>query len=102
MLNATVFVSSVAMTKKGEWFTERENKAKKKPKEYAFLKFNSLVNKHNLTPGWIEQMREEALSELLFNAEIMNIRPRGITDGFYAQLNSGMHYYSYKLVVHFK
>ncbi|MEE3725846.1 hypothetical protein V2H21_10820 [Riemerella anatipestifer] len=96
MLNATVFVSSVAMTKKGEWFTERENKAKKKPKEYAFLKFNSLVNKHNLTPGWIEQMREEALSELLFNAEIMNIRPRGITDGFYAQLNSGMHYYSYK------
>lgn len=96
LLNATVFVSSVAMTKKGEWFTERENKAKKNPKKFAFLKFTSLVNKHNLTPGWIEQMKEEALSKILFDAEIMNIRPRGVSDGFYAQLKSHQHYYSYQ------
>lgn len=96
LLNATVFVSSVAMTKKGEWFTQRENLAKNNPKEFAFLKFTSLVNKHNLTPGWIDKMREEALSEVLFDAEIMNIRPRGVTDGFYAQLKNSVHYYSYK------
>lgn len=96
MLNATVFTSSVAMTEKGAWFTAREEKAKKNPKKFAFLKFNSLVNKHNLTDGWIEQMREEALSQVLFDAEIMNIRPRGITDGFYAQLKKDKHYYSYK------
>lgn len=96
MLNATVFVSSVAMTNKGDWFTERELKAKKNPKKFCFLKFNSLVNKHNLADGWIEQMKEEALSEVLFNAEIMNIRPRGISDGFYSQLKSNVHYYNYK------
>lgn len=96
MLNATVFVSSVAMTKKGEWFTKREELAKKNPKEFAFLKFTSLVNKHNLTPGWIKKMREEALSQVLFDAEIMNIRPRGVVDGFYAQLKNSIHYYSYK------
>lgn len=96
MLNATVFVSSVAMTSKGDWFTQREIKAKNNPKKFCFLKFNSLVNKHNLAKGWIEQMKEEALSEVLFNAEIMNIRPRGITDGFYAQLKSNIHYYQYK------
>lgn len=96
MLNATVFTSSVAMTEKGAWFTAREEKARKNPKKFAFLKFNSLVNKHNLTDGWIEQMREEALSQVLFDAEIMNIRPRGVTDGFYAQLKKDRHYYSYK------
>lgn len=96
MLNATIFTSSVAMTEKGAWFTEREEKAKKNPQKFAFLKFNSLVNKHNLTDGWIEQMREEALSQILFDAEIMNIRPRGIAEGFYAQLNKNRHYYSYQ------
>lgn len=96
MLNATIFTSSVAMTEKGDWFTQREMKAKKNPKKFCFLKFNSLVNKQNLAKGWIEQMREEALSEIHFNAEIMNIRPRGITDGFYAQLKSGVHYYKYQ------
>lgn len=96
MLNATIFTSSVAMTEKGAWFTAREEKAKNNPKKFAFLKFNSLVNKHNLTDGWIEQMREEALSQVLFDAEIMNIRPRGIADGFYGQLNKHKHYYSYK------
>ncbi|WP_372472648.1 hypothetical protein AB4865_07445 [Capnocytophaga sp. ARDL2] len=96
MLNATIFTSSVAMTEKGKWFTDREEKARKNPKKFAFLKFNSLVNKHNLTDGWIEQMREEALSQVLFDAEIMNIRPRGIADGFYAQLSKTKHYYSYK------
>lgn len=96
LLNSTIFVSSVAMTQKGEWFTNREEKARKNPKKFAFLKFTSLVNKHNLTPGWIEQMKEEALSKVLFDAEIMNIRPRGVTDGFYSQLKADTHYYSYR------
>jgi hypothetical protein len=95
MLHAQVFVSSVAMTKKGEWFTNREKLARENPKKYCFIQANAFVNAHNLKEGWIQDMQKEALSITQFNAEIMNIRPRGIKDGFYAQLKP-KHYYQYK------
>jgi len=95
MVNSTTFVSSVAMTKKGEWFTKREELSKKDPKNYSFIKANAFVNAHNLVDGYIEKMRKEALSKIIFEAEIMNIRPRGVQDGFYPQLKL-KHYYQYK------
>lgn len=95
MLHAQIYVSSVAMTKRGEWFTNREKLAQKEPDKYAFIKANAYVNAHNLKDGWINDMRKEALSQTLFNAEILNIRPRGVQDGFYAQLKN-KHYYQYK------
>jgi len=95
MVNSTTFVSSVAMTKKGEWFTKREELSRKYPKDYCFIKANAFVNAHNLVDGYIEKMRKEALSKIIFDAEIMNIRPRGVQDGFYPQLKL-KHYYQYK------
>ncbi|MDR2205761.1 MAG: hypothetical protein LBE36_06375 [Flavobacteriaceae bacterium] len=95
MLHAQVFVSSVAMTKKGEWFTEREKLSKENPVKYCFIKANAYVNAHNLKSGWIDDMKKEALSVTLFNAEILNIRPKGVQDGFYAQLKEH-HYYQFK------
>lgn len=85
MLHAQIFVSSVAMTKKGEWFTNMEklmlDEIKEKiplnKRKYAFIKASALVNKHNLKDGWIEDMKKQSLSRILFEAEIMNIRPRG-------------------------
>lgn len=95
MLHAQVFVSSVAMTKKGFWFTDRERLAKENPEKYCFIKANAYVNAHNLKDGWIDDMKKEALSLNLFNAEILNIRPKGVQDGFYAQLKP-KHYYQDK------
>ncbi len=96
LVNASIFASSVAMTKKGEWFTQREQLALKKPSEYVFLKANAYINQINLKPGWIQEMREQAISQILFDAEIMNIRPKGVPDGFYAQLKDNIHYYKHK------
>lgn len=95
MLHAQIFVSSVAMTRRGEWFTNREKLMKQDPRKYQHIRADAFVNKHNLKDGWIEDMRKEALSKVLFDAEIMNIRPRGVQDGFYAQLLP-KHYYQYK------
>ncbi len=95
LVNASIFASTVALTKRGEWFTQREQLAKKKPNEYTFLKANAYINKANLKKGWIEEMREQAISQMLFDAEIMNIRPKGVVDGFYAQLGE-KHYYKHK------
>lgn len=93
LVNATIFASTVAMTKTGDWFTQREKLAKENPKEYFFIKGNALINKHNLKPGYFEQMKKESLSKLHFNAEIMNIRPKGVTEGFYAQLSDKNYYF---------
>ncbi len=96
MAHAQIYVSSVAMTEKGQWFTAREKLAEKEPHKYAFIKANAFVNAHNLKDGWIQDMQKEALSQTLFNAEILNIRPKGVQDGFYGQLKSNKHYYNYK------
>ena len=95
MLHAQIFVTSVPMTKKGEWIHEREKLAQKEPHNYAFIKANAYVNAHNLKTGWIDDMRKEALSKTIFNAEILNIDPKGVQDGFYGQLKP-KHYYQYK------
>lgn len=96
LVNATIFASTVAMTKTGDWFTQREALSQKEPLEYHFIKGNALINKHNLQKGYFAKMRKESLSKLHFDAEIMNIRPRGVTDGFYDQLDADRHYYYHK------
>ena len=96
LLNATIFTSSVALTQTGEWFTEREKLALQKPQEYCFIKANAKVNRENLKPNWIEEMYEQRVSDLLFNAEILNIRPPKVAEGFYPQLSADKHYYKYK------
>ena len=93
MAHAQIYVSSVAMTATGDWFTKREKLAEKEPHKYAFIKANAFVNAHNLKEGWIQDMQKEALSQTLFNAEILNIRPKGVQDGFYGQLKATKHYY---------
>lgn len=93
LVNATIFASTVAMTKTGEWFTNREKLAKENPSEYFFIKGNAKINKHNLKPGYFDQMKKESLSKLHYDAEILNIRPKGVTEGFYAQLSDKNYYY---------
>ena len=92
LCNAQIFASTVAMTKTGAWFTDMEKLAKEDPKNMIFIKGNAMINKHNLRDGYFEDMKKESLSKLHYDAEIMNIRPRGVTDGFYAQLSPDKHY----------
>ena len=93
LCNAQIFASTVAMTKTGSWFTEREKLAKSDPGNYFFLKGNAMINKHNLRDGYFKDMKKESLSKLHYDAEIMNIRPKGVTEGFYAQLSDGNYYF---------
>lgn len=101
MLHSQIFVTSVPMTKKGDWIHEREKLALNEShlplneRKYMFIRANAYVNAQNLKKGWIEDMRKEALSKTLFNAEILNIDPKGVQDGFYAQLKP-QHYYKHK------
>lgn len=94
LLNAEIFASSTPLTKKGKWFVEMEDIARKNPNEYAFLKANAYSNASNLSKDWFDRMKNESPSDLYYNAEILNIRPPGVLDGFYARLNPDIHYYN--------
>jgi hypothetical protein len=93
MLGAEIYASSTPVNKKGKWFTDMEETAKAKPSEYYFSKANAFWN-HHLQADYFEKMRLKAPSQLLYEAEFLNIRPKEITDGFYANLNPTKHYYT--------
>ncbi|MFK7049889.1 hypothetical protein V3Q77_08305 [Flavobacterium davisii] len=92
MLGAEIYVSSTPLTKKGKWFVDLEDYAKANPKECIFFKGSALNNPY-LRKEWFEKVRLNSPSELIYNAEILNIRPKEITDGFYANINASVHYY---------
>lgn len=94
LLGAEIYASSTPLTKKGKWFTDAEKLAKKNPKKYAYIKASALANKENLRKEWFKEMRDEAPSDVIYNAEILNIRPNEILDGFYPQFDSSKHCYS--------
>lgn len=93
LCNAEIYASSVAMTKKGSWFTEMEKEAKSRPWDVIFFKASAYANKHNLSADWFEKMRVRAISKMHYRAEILNIRPKKVSNGFYPQLDPKKHYY---------
>ncbi len=94
LLHSELYTSSTPITKKGKWFVDKEELAKKKPNKVMFLKATAKVNMQNLRPDYFEYMKEAYTSEVIYNAEMLNIRPKEIKDGFYAQLNPDIHYYT--------
>lgn len=93
MLGAEIYVSSTPVTKKGKWFVDKEETALKHPDKYFFFKGSALNNPY-LRKEWFEEARLNAPSQLIYEAEILNKRPKEITDGFYANLNPEVHYYT--------
>lgn len=95
LCNAEIYASSVAMTQKGQWFTDLEKVAINEPWKVMFVKANAFANKHNLSKDWFERMRDKAPSQIHYDAEIKNIRPKKTTKGFYPSLDPKKHYYRY-------
>lgn len=96
LLNAEIFASSVPMTKLGKWFNNAEAESLKPQNipTHAYLKANAFVNKNNLTPQWFGRMKEKAVSEIHYNAEILNIDPPGVVNGFYNFFDASVHTYT--------
>lgn len=91
LLGCEIYASSTPLTKKGRWFTDMEGKIKnkelKRSEKYIYLKASALINKMNLRAEWFDEMEDEAPSDLIYNAEILNIRPKEILNGFYPQFS---------------
>lgn len=93
MLGTEVYTGSMPMTKKASWIFKYADKAKENPKEYLFLMFSALSN-HTLRPDYFTKAKEKSPSEMVYEAEFLNIRQTIITNGFYPQLDADRHYYT--------
>lgn len=86
LINSEIFATSMPLTKQGKWILEME-KIYREDKFYmgksVYIKAPSKVNKQNLTDGWLERMEAEAASQILFDAEINDIEPPSVLNGFY-------------------
>ena len=96
LLGAEIYASSTPLAKKGKWFTDIEKVAKKNPKDYAYIKASAYVNIDNLRKGWFKEMKDESPSDVVYEAEILNIRPKEILNGFYPSITSKNYYSDFK------
>lgn len=96
LLNAEIFASSMPLTKKGKWLLEMENVYKTNP-EYkgisTFLRAPATVNIKNLSKNWFGRMKANASSVIHYEAEILNIEPPSVLNGFYMQWSQDIHTY---------
>lgn len=95
-LFSETYVTSMPITQKGRWVLKYKEMALEDPKMYFYLTATAKVNMENLRPDYFKYMRQAYSSDVIYNAEMLNIEPKEITDGFYAQLNPNTHYYNDK------
>jgi hypothetical protein len=88
--HSLTFASSVPMTNKGKWLYKMEEEAKKEPNRILYLRANSEHNRHNLGDDWFDE-NKRIMTPLIYNAEILNIRPDRVDGGFYPQFNESLH-----------
>ncbi len=69
------------------------NKEVKHSEKYLFSKASATINKMNIRAEWFDEMKDETPSELIYNAEILNIRPKEILNGYYPQF-AKLHQYT--------
>lgn len=87
------FSGTVPMTNKGKWVYKMEEEAKKSPNEIFYIRASAEENRINLGENFFKDNKRR-LPTLIYNAEILNIRPDKVEGGFYALLNEEKHTYS--------
>lgn len=90
---SSMFTSSTPMSVKGKWLLKMEEEAIKNPKEIFYLRASAEFNRHNLGDKFFKQNRA-VLTDLIYNAEILNIRPGKVEGGFYPLFDDKIHVYS--------
>jgi len=86
----SLFASSVPMTVKGKWLLKMEAEAKTDPKKILYLRADSMHNYRNLGPKWFRD-NKRIMTPMIYNAEIRNIRPGKLENGFYPQFKDDRH-----------
>ncbi len=86
--------SSMPLTEVGRWIFGLEEKNLMGEKSALIIDATCKVNLHNLAEGYLEDARKTSLSDMIFDAEYMNVRPPSAgADGFYPLFQEKIHGY---------
>lgn len=89
---STLFVSTTPVSKKGRWFTNREEMARNQPHLYLYMVAPSRYNLKNLGEDYFRNLKRELLPHI-YDAEIDCIKS-GVADRpFYPTFNANKHTY---------
>lgn len=88
--HGVMFASSVPLTNKGKWLYKMEEQSRQDPTKILYLRADSEHNRHNLGDEWFSE-NKRVMTDLIYNAEIRNIRPDRVEGGFYPQFNEALH-----------
>lgn len=86
----TLFATSVPMTNKGNWLLKMEQEAMKNPNDILYLRADSFHNYKNLGPKWFKECKR-IMTKMIYNAEVLNIRPGKVEGGFYPTFSEDRH-----------
>lgn len=87
-----LFVGTVPLLQSGRWVYKKEQDALLYPKKVLYIRANARENVDVLGEEWFRDMKRD-LPQYLYDAEIENIRPTMIDDGFYPLLSEN-HFYT--------
>ncbi|MFA7448752.1 MAG: hypothetical protein WCY77_09970 [Weeksellaceae bacterium] len=95
LLNAEILSSTVPLTKKGRWFSEREAISMKPENKasHAYIKASTHWNLHNLKDTYLKEALETSPSQMHYDAEYGNIDPPAVLNAFYSFFNEDHHTY---------
>lgn len=76
------YCSTTPLSTTGKWLFKKEEEAIENPNNIAYIRAASQFNSHNLPKDYFIT-NKRALTPLIFDAEILNIRPGRAATGFY-------------------
>lgn len=91
--HSILLASTTPISVTGRWFLAYEEEALRSPKEVCFLRASAHVNMDNLGSDYFKKAKS-LMSELLYNAEVLNIRLPKIANSFYPKLDQNKHTYN--------
>lgn len=90
--HGTLFASTIPTTQRGRYMYKMEDEAIAHPDKIFYLRASAEENIHNLGADWFKKMKR-TMPDFLYNAEILNIRPSQVDEGFYPHLKEDRHMY---------
>lgn len=90
--HAVLLLGSMPLAKRGKWFIQLSELAKKEPDKYLHIIASSYINAKNLGADFFKTC-QQMMTTLQYNAEILSIIPGQIENGFYPCFSEKKHTY---------
>jgi hypothetical protein len=91
--HGTLFLGTMPLTPDGDWVFEYQELAKEMPSRYCYLEASAVQNTKILGEMYFRDLKR-VLPKIVYDLEVLNIRRKQNTNGFYPLLKAPLHGYT--------